>query len=298
MHTAFFELIAANRGLVTTAGARDRGVTTSSLRRFVERGELVRMHRNVYRHASTPVTYDLRLRAGLLAVGTGGVASHRSALARHGVRSFTCDLVELTNTSLSLPIREGVMLHRSRVLDEPDIVQLDGLRWTSPARTLVDTSMVLPAVLVNRYAQAWIADRKVKLDDVHAALDRAGNHPGARRLRPLLGELVEDVDSVAEARLGSILGQAGIAPELHTLVTTAAGHTFELDWSYPSLQIGLEVDGYGIHLRSSHAFDADRWRRNELEIDGWQILNFTARHLRRPSSVVSQVRRALARRET
>jgi very-short-patch-repair endonuclease len=45
------------------------------------------------------------------------------------------------------------------------------------------------------------------------------------------------------------------------------------------------------------AFDDDRWRRNEIENEGWQILNFTARHIRHsPGRVVSQVRDALARR--
>jgi very-short-patch-repair endonuclease len=45
--------------------------------------------------------------------------------------------------------------------------------------------------------------------------------------------------------------------------------------------------------------DDERFRRNELENEGWQILNFTERQVRRQSSrVVQQVRAALARRET
>ena len=121
----------------------------------------------------------------------------------------------------------------------------------------------------------------------------AGNHPGARVLRRSGSELIPDVDSTGEAVLGHILITAGVPPELHVLVTTETGHTFELDWAYPAVRIGLEMDGYGVHLRSAAAFDDDRWRRNELEIAGWSILNFTSRQCRRPARVVDQVRRAL-----
>ena len=70
---------------------------------------------------------------------------------------------------------------------------------------------------------------------------------------------------------------------------------FELDWAYPEAMIGLELDGYGIHLRSADAFDGDRDRRNELVLTGWDIYNFTKRMCRRnPARVVDQVRRALA----
>ena len=79
---------------------------------------------------------------------------------------------------------------------------------------------------------------------------------------------------------------------LHHLVTVSTGAEFELDWSYPELMIAFEMDGYGIHLRSLDAFEHDRLRRNELEIDGWRILNFTKRMVERQQHVVvSQARR-------
>ena len=296
MHAKLFEHLAAHRGLITTEEAKQAGISRGSLQRFVERQELIRIHRGVFRHAAVPVTLDLRLQAGLLAIGPKSVISHRAALARHGARSFSSQLVEITHRSRSVPVREGMRVHRSRVLDDVDVVDLDGIASTAPGRTLVDTAMVLPAQLVVRYAQAWIADKKLTIDDLSAAIERAGNHPGGRALRARLSALFDEVDSVEEAKLGAILRDAGIGPELHHLVTTAHGDTFELDWAYPDVLIGLEVDGYGIHLRSEGVFDDDRWRRNELEIDGWQILNFTSRHVRRPARVAGQVRRALGRR--
>ena len=63
------------------------------------------------------------------------------------------------------------------------------------------------------------------------------------------------------------------------------------------VRVAFEVDGYGVHLRSLDAFEHDRVRRNELEIDGWTILNFTRRLIEmHPSTVASQARRLLATR--
>jgi hypothetical protein len=118
-------------------------------------------------------------------------------------------------------------------------------------------------------------------------------HAGAGR-RALDGDLVLDADSIPEADLGPLLERAGMPAELHVLVTTTTGYTFELDWAYPARLVGLEVDGYGVHLRSANVFDDDRFRRNELEADGWTILNVSARQLRRaPGRFLGQVRRSL-----
>lgn len=72
-------------------------------------------------------------------------------------------------------------------------------------------------------------------------------------------------DSIAEHQLGELLIRSDLAAQHHVLVTTATGYTYELDWAYPDARVGLEMDGYGIHMRSVGLFDDDRFRRNELE---------------------------------
>ena len=294
MHTLLYAHMAAHRGLVSTRSAPELGIDRHVLAAMARRGELIRMHRSVYRHAATPVDRELRLRAALMAVGSDAVVSHRAALARRGVDRFDCDLVELTHRRISLPHHEGMLVHRSSTLTPADVVRLDGLWTTSPARTLLDCATLLPSQLIGRWAQSWLADRVVRVDELDGTIRRAGHHPGIGRLRSALAGVVDAADSATEARLGFILARAGIPPVHHVVVTTADGTDFELDWAYPSCGIGLELDGYGVHLRSIAAFDDDRTRRNELEIAGWRILNFTSNHLRRPARVVDQVRRALA----
>jgi len=64
--------------------------------------------------------------------------------------------------------------------------------------------------------------------------------------------------------------------------------------AYPHVRVALEVDGYGVHLRSRETFEHDRDRQNELEIAGWRVLRFTSRALKHePARVAGQVARML-----
>jgi very-short-patch-repair endonuclease len=294
--------LAASDGLVTTARAQALGVTPRQLEGLVARGELERMHRGVYRTTAAPITQRHRLLAGLMAAGDGAVVSHRSALDAHGAPNFSCALVELTKRSSSLPLHGGLVVHRSSTMLPVDVTRVDRMWMTTKERTAIDVCSVLPAPLVMLAVEHWLASRAMRLDDLHDAVQRLRPLPGAAAMsRALeareLGNVV--ADSVAEQRLGDLLLRSGMPAQHHVLVTTSTGFTYELDWAYPTSMLGLEMDGFGVHMRSVGAFDDDRFRRNELQNAGWQILNFTERQVRRnPGRVVQQVRAALACRET
>lgn len=293
--------LATSDGLITTERARALGVTARQLEGLTARGELDRMHRGVYRSSAVPLTQRHRLLAGLLATGETAVISHRSALASHNAPNFSCSLVELTNRSTRLPMHDGLVVHRSATLGPADLERVDHMWTTTKERTAIDVCTLLPPTLVMRYVEHWLANRKMRLDHLHATIDRLRSNPGATALERVLqtrdlGEVV--ADSIAESRLGALLIREDLAAQHHVLVTTSNGFTYELDWAYPDANVALEMDGYGIHMRSVGAFDDDRFRRNELENEGWQVLDFTERQLRRHSGrVVQQIRGALARRE-
>ena len=110
-----------------------------------------------------------------------------------------------------------------------------------------------------RIAQQWMAGRLVRPGEMGSVIARAGAHRGARALARLLEGAIEEADSVPEARLGQLLIADGIPPVLHLLVTTPLGATYELDWAYPDAHVALELDGYGVHLRSEATFESDRF---------------------------------------
>jgi very-short-patch-repair endonuclease len=282
--------------VITRRECLDLGVTQRQLEWMARNGELARVFCGVYRHPAVTVTIEQRLYAACCAVGSQAVISHRSALALHEARNFSSQLVELSVSSRALPLREGLVVHRTTTLAPRDICRRNGLVVTTRARSIVDAAAVMSPAVVVKIAQEWMAHRLLRVADLEEVLGRVPHRTNAGELRRLLANAeIGESDSVAEADLGRILQRAGMPPVLHHVVTTALGSTFELDWSYPNERLGLELDGYGVHLRSVDAFDNDRFRRNELEIAGWTILNFTSRMCRRRRSlIVDQVRRARA----
>lgn len=128
-------------------------------------------------------------------------------------------------------------------------------------------------------------------------LETHRRHPGASPLRHVLEarSIVGEPDSPAESWLGDLIVRHGLpAPVLHHLLTVTSGTVYELDCSYRERLLAFELDGYGVHLRSYDAFEGDRHRRNELELDGWMVLNFTKRMVtHRPHTVIDHIERAL-----
>ena len=134
--------------------------------------------------------------------------SHRTALSIHPLSNFSCSLVELTARRSALPLRNGIVVHRSVTLTNADIMRRNGWWITTPERSLVDAAGVMEPILVARYAQYWAANKVIRIDRLEGAIARAGKQHGAYLLRrALTGTELLDADSVPEADLGPILVQ-------------------------------------------------------------------------------------------
>jgi very-short-patch-repair endonuclease len=67
------------------------------------------------------------------------------------------------------------------------------------------------------------------------------------------------------------------------------------DFAYPHVKFGIEVDGYDRHGKRD-VFEDDRLRQNLMVVEGWTILRFTWRQIRRnPEEVARQIRAVLRR---
>ena len=292
MHAQLDPILLTNLGLVTRRMAWSVGVTSDQIRSLLERGLLVAVHRGVYRDPAAPQTLDQRALAAVLAGGAGAVASHRLAVALWGMRNYQCQLNEITAPGVhEIPT---VFSHRSKRPPEQTILR--GVPVTSTARTIIDVAPQVGGAIIGRWLEQWVSTKLLSLDDLERVMAACKGHAGVPITHSALSDrtiIHATADSPPEAALGILLHEAGLPPlTLHHLVTVSSGTQFELDWSYPELMAAFEMDGYGVHLRSVDAFDHDRFRRNELELDGWKILNFTKRQVERRSSVVvRQVRR-------
>ena len=297
MHLDLDPLLVVQHGLVTRAQAWSAGVSARQVDRMMAKGVLQPVHRGVFRDPAAPVTKEQRALAAVLASGPGSVASHRLGVSVWGAKNYECRMLEITAPGMRrIP---GVRAHRS--LRPPEQTVENGVPVTTPARTVLDVITVVSPGIVRRWMETWLSTDVLQLRDLERQMQLMKGHAGVPRVRAALDDRTitfSNADSPPEAALGLLLESRGLPkPTLHHLVTVSSGAEFELDWSYPDLMVAFEMDGYGVHLRSLDAFEHDRFRRNELEIDGWTVLNFTRRQVeRRQATVVAQVRRIIDNR--
>lgn len=234
-----------------------------------------------------------RARAALVRAGRTAVVSHELAALAHGL-----DLVDDPVARLTVPrnasrrVVPGWQVRRAP-LPAADVVEVAGLRLTTPARTVADLCRVLPPDRAVATADSALRTGAVSLEEL--ALGRALGR-GAARLR-LVGSLVDPRSaSVLESLLRVLLALAGLpAPEPQYVVRDrAGGFVGRVDLCWPAARLVVEADGFAFHSDRA-SYRSDRRRLNELERLGWRVLRFSWEDvLERPQVVVAVVRDCLA----
>ena len=294
MHELLDPILIRQHALVSRRQAWSAGLTDRQITRLLADKLLVPVHRGVFRDPASPQTIEQRALAGVLAGGEGSVTSHRLAIALWGMQNYKCALTEISAPGFRrIP---GVYSHHSRRAPDQTVLRL--VPVTSPARTIIDVATQVGTALLGRWIESWLSTKVLALSELEAQMSEIKGHAGVPLVQLALSARTlvhSEADSAAEAALGLLLEANGLPPlTLHHIVTLPKGLVFELDWSYPELMIAFEMDGYGVHLRSLDAFEHDRYRRNELEIAGWKILNFTKRQVdRKQRTVIDQAQRAV-----
>src|SRR4051812_29938007 len=139
-------LARSQRGVVTTAQLAAAGLGRRGVAHRVANGRLTRILRGVYRVGPIAAPYSGEM-AALLA--TDGALSFHSSAAVWGVRPPYGGPVHVT-VARAVRSREGVKVHRSGSLDA---VFHNGLRLTTPQRTLHDLAPVLSRGDLERAAE-------------------------------------------------------------------------------------------------------------------------------------------------
>lgn len=286
-----------NGGIVTTSEAIALGMSESTIRRRVADGVLVRRGKGVLALPGAIDDHILDLHAACRKLG--GVVSHQSAAYVHDLdrpRHIKPSVSVQRNKTKDLI---GVTVHQVADLEEIDVVLVDGLPVTTPARTIIDLAAVITGGHLARIMDHSLASGKVDLDDVQSQFARLGRRgkPGTAKLRRLLEVRGSDYvapDSELERRLLSIIDRAGLpAPVRQYRAPWLRRINGRVDLAYPSHRLLVEGDSRRWHLLAA-AFETDRLRDNAAQLAGWRILRFTWEEITaNPERVVSTVRRAL-----
>jgi hypothetical protein len=255
-----------HHGVIHFTRLRSFGVSDDQRARLLARGVLVPVHRGVARIASSPLTLEARATALCLlhphAVIAGPTAGHLWQFR-------LCPPTEQVHAVVPPERRlrlTGVDARRSP-LQQPEITaRADGIRLTSPLRTVCDLAGHLPGGDLASVVEQLLDRHRLRFSTVLRAA-QTWAVPGRRGAGVLLDVLsarppgAAPVDSHLELRLIDALVAAGLPqPVRQHPVTLRSGVVAHGDLGYPTHRWLIEVDHRTWHSGEQAAIDKRRDR--------------------------------------
>ncbi|HEX2894920.1 MAG TPA: hypothetical protein VHO29_13055 [Marmoricola sp.] len=261
----------------TRQQALDGGVDHRKLRGLVDQGLLRKVVRGVYAASQAPDSVLFRAQALALVIPDCAVVTDRTAAWLHGVpilergAHLVAPPISVCETADTRVRRADVDGRRRQLLDR-DVVELHGLRVTTPLRTGLDLGRSL-----------WRFDALAAIDGVlrigvdHDELleesERFKGHRGVVQLRCLAPLADGRSESAGESALRLHWYDAGLPrPEPQFRILDDWGQElYRLDVPHPDVRYAAEYDGQEFHSRDEDVeHDAERreWISRER---GWTI---------------------------
>jgi very-short-patch-repair endonuclease len=277
-------------GVATRGQLAQLGFSKKRVGAMVRRAELRRVHRDVYLVGQT-WTWLTPFMAAVLAGGPRSAVSHRSAvyldkLIPHPARPGP---VHITVPARRRLRDDRLVIHETTSLHHYEVRNVDGIRVTSPMRTLIDFAGddATDDELERAVAEAFALGRTNR----SAMLRTMPQRPGTARIRTLLQDPrgPKRTRSRPERLLRRLLLGAGI----DDFETNARIGPWEVDFYFREIGLVVEVDAYVTHS-SPWAFERDRAKTTSLEDRGLLVHRVTDVQIDRdPILVVDRIRRRI-----
>ncbi len=259
------EPIATANGILLLADLRRADGDDRQVRYAVDRGELVRVHRGAYVTAVSWAGMDERdrYRHRVLAAGLASrsrpVLSHQSAAAVWGipiVRVDTRVIHVLTTVAAGSRTEHGFRKHAAQLNDD-DVVERDGVRVTSLARTLIDLARddsFPAAVAAVDWGLRHGAGRLGSALDIHtlqAYFDQVSGSHRRRKVHRVLEFASPLAESPGESLSRAVMHELRLpAPALQHSVSDRRGKIGVTDFAWPEFRLLGEFDGMVKYTRS------------------------------------------------
>lgn len=257
-----WELAGRQHGVVARRQLLGLGFNAREIEHRMARGRLHLVMRGVYAVGWPKMTAKRRWMAAVLACGEGALLSHRSAAALWEIGSERRAAVDVSVMRRAELKRRGLRVRGRPSLTAGRVTSYDGIPVTTPVQTLIDLSIELAPMRVERAVNE--ADKRDLIDPetLRAELDGYVGEPGVKALRAVLDKRTFRLsDSDLEVLFRPIAMEAGLPLPLNKEIVNG----FEVDFFFPTLGLVVETDGLRYHRTpSTQTRDARRDRAHAL----------------------------------
>ncbi len=287
-----WKLAGRQHGMVSRQQLLALGFRSDAIRHRVANGRLHPKFRGVYAVGSPHITKRGWWMGAILRGGDGAFLSHFTAAELWEVIDHQRSRIHVSVPRGACPRCSSLRIHRRCGLSSTEIIAVDGIPVTAPARTLLDlATMVGPAELEACINQA---DKRGLIDPVELRFYVAtkGGEAGVRALRKILDQRTFRLtDSELERRFLRLVRHAG----MDTPETGVHLNGFKTDFYWPDLGLVVETDGLRYH-RTAAQQARDRSRDQAHSAAGLTPLRFTHAQVRFESASVIATLRAVSTR--
>jgi very-short-patch-repair endonuclease len=254
-------------GLVTRKQLLGAGISKEEIRRRIQKGALLVVHRGVYRVGHRAPSIEARYLAAVLACGDGAVLSGQAAGYLWSLIKGNAPPPEVT-----APKRRKVRGVRTRHARHGEI---NGTKWrgvpiTTVPRTLVDLSSLLQLEDLARACHEAGVLHRTTPRQVEKVLTERPNTPGAKQLRKVMHGDVHVTLSRLERKFVQRLKENA----LDLPITNKSADGRRVDCRWPEHKLTVELDSYRFH-NSRRAWEQDRRREREAYARGDEFRRYT-----------------------
>lgn len=298
--------------LILRSTAVARGLNADDIRRRIARGDWRVVRRGIYSRTSSVAylgptdSHRLLVRATLLQLSGGHVASHLSAACLHGLDLLRQpgDVVHVTNPATHSGHRRRTLRTFCAALDPDEITTVDGVSVTTVARTIIDVARLAGfdqgVVAANHALRRGLVDR----DQLRDAALRATRRSGVRTAHQVVAFADPGAESAGESRSRIVIDRAGLPrPELQFRIRNHQGTVIaRTDFWWPEYRTVGEFDGKAKYRRDlrpgrtpADAVHAEKVREDRIRDLGLHVVRWTWDELDDPAALGDKIRHALDR---
>jgi very-short-patch-repair endonuclease len=284
---AAWDLARRQHGVLTRRNLLALGFTEKGIRHRLATGRLHTISTGVYAVGRRELTPRGRWMAAVLACGDGAMLSHRSAaeLWRIGYEGGVIDVSVRRRCEIH---RKGLKVRGRPSLAAGSVVQRYGIPVTDPVQTLIDLTMELKPVQVERAVNEADKHDLVDPETLRIALRGRVGEPGVKHLATLLDRHTFRLsDSDLEVLFRPLARAAAFPPpkSKHWVLG------YETDFYFPEQGLIVETDGLRYHRTPAQQARAAK-RDQTHTAAGFAVLRFTHWQVKyAPTEVTDVLRR-------